>query len=127
MVFLLTLPPTKLGGALGHPVVNQAVVTQIVLFHNIKPSLTIGHHVTCVGWISFLAKHTSLLPNAIRVTLFLGTLVSGGHMECRSCRLRHTVTIQTPEYEFPSDLLPSDRVGSTESWSALMQGFSECL
>ena len=42
MVFLLTFPAAKLGGALEHPVAGQGVATQVVLFHYIKPSLAIS-------------------------------------------------------------------------------------
>ena len=53
MVFLLAFPAAKLGCALGHLVVSQAVVPQVVFFHNIKPSLAISHCITCVGWMVF--------------------------------------------------------------------------
>ena len=74
MVFLLAFPAAKLGCALGHLVVSQAVVPQVVLFHNIKPSLAISHCITCVGWMVFcFTKHTGLLPIA-ELPFFLGSL-----------------------------------------------------
>ena len=43
MVFLLTFPAAKLGGALEHPVAGQGVATQVVLFHYIWQSVNTSH------------------------------------------------------------------------------------
>jgi len=56
------------------PVASQAVVTQVVLFHNIKPSLAISHHITYMGRMGFLTKYIGLLPMLSELPCFLGRL-----------------------------------------------------
>ena len=93
-VGLSVFSAVKLGDTFGHPVVSQVVLTQVVLFHNSKSSL-ISHYTTSL-LTSVPRKRITLIATESRPACFVRKPIHpmhGGHMECKSCRLGHSVLL----------------------------------
>jgi len=121
------LSAVRLGGALGHPVACQVVVTQVVLFHNIKPSLIISRYTTSL-LTSVPRNRVTLIAIRSRPACFVRKPIHsmhGDHVECRSCRLGHSVLLAVQPRLFNMNFLQNCCQGSSmESWECCHARFS---